>query len=210
MSKIHYLLIFLIITLLSAVGWMLMESGEGDKEIKVAKKQEDLVIQDNRVNTAKRNQKAYVQGAIELPDLSYDFERCLKKGYNPKQIKILERAQNAFSDKSFDEGKFSWNKVEFSDEFGELTQLILGHNSEGEMILETLKKNDEGKFEVSETSKEASLEILEARMEGITVLKNEYSHTVRKNDLEMEIILSNGVMKYLKSKTPKKTVVCKP
>lgn len=206
MSKIHLVLILLIMATVSSSIYLLMDEDEVSKDI--PKKVEAIssdVFTDSRAQP-KVEGKEYVQGILEVPDLARDFKKCLNRGFSPIELKVLREARDIFEDHVFDEGKFSWNKVVYIDEYGEKVKLFLGED----LKLITSKEMEDGSFKQIETAQLANLEELKDELSGKQVLLNEYSQTFKKNDLSMELLLSGGAMKFLKVQSPKKKVVCKP
>ena len=206
MSKIHLILILLIIATVGGSIYLLMEEGEIEKKApqkKVTKSSN--VFTDSRIKP-EVDGKDYIQGILEVPNLEEGFKRCLSRGFSPVELKILRESRDIFEDHVFDEGKFSWNKVIYIDEYGEKMQIFLGED----LKLKTSKKMDDGTFKQIELAQLNNLEELKDRLAGKQVLLNEYSQTFKKNGLVMELLLSDGVMKFLKVKSPKKKVVCKP
>jgi len=198
-SKIHFILIFMIFASVGTSVYLLMD-GDSQKptKTKVLKKKSS---NSNSVKTGN-----YVQGVLKVPDLAKDFKRCLGRGYSPIELEVLREARDIFDDHVFDEGSFSWNKVTYIDELGEKVKLFLGQD----LKLSISKELEGGEFKEIEKVQLDSLEELKERLEGKQVLINEYSQVFVKGEVKMELLLSGGMMKFLKVQSPKKKVICKP
>jgi hypothetical protein len=74
-SKINYLLIFLIITTLGVIFWLFVDNKASltdlNKSLEVPSIGKGEKIKDD----------GYIQGYIEVPDLIGGFKRCLNRGY---------------------------------------------------------------------------------------------------------------------------------
>lgn len=206
MSKIHYVLILSICLLVALSAWLLL----GDiKEDEVAqepvKTEAQSYFSDNRPKKAEPVVSRYVQGVIVVPDLEQDFKRCLNRGYDDIQKDVLRDARDAFSDKSFDDGKFSWNKVIFIDDLNEKKQYYLNE----QFVLEISEFKD-GKFELVKKEDDVSLDDFKEKLIDKKISFNLFSQKLTKGDLIMDLLLENGLLKSLIINSPKKRVVCKP
>ncbi len=200
MSKIHYLLIFLIITTVGVSFWLLVD-GENiptvKEEIKAPTISKGVVLKNG-----------YVQGYIEVPDLEAGFNRCLNRGYSDIQKEVLALAQAYFSERDFKTGEFAWNKIVATNDFGESEEFYLENTSEGMMLSNfDLENGKRGELKKKEAS---SLEELKMIVKDMNINSNEYAQYFKDEDIEMTLILGNGIMKSLKIVSPKKSVTCKP
>ncbi len=203
-SKIHYILIFAITCLVGLSVWLL----NSDFKFNTAKDSNTSVkVSATTVSkkVKKPNTADYIQGPQVVPDLEAGFKRCLNRGYTDLQKEVLSDARNAFINKDFDEGKFSWSRVQLYDE---MDNLFLYHLND-KMVLDISKKEDK-LFVKTETVKKSSLDDLKQRLAGKKIVLNLYAQTFRKDALNMDLVLENGLMKSLIIRSPKKRVVCKP
>lgn len=201
MSKIHYLLIFLIITTLGVSIWLL-----SDKENPVG----EVIKKPKALNISKgeKQKNGYIQGFVEVPDLTEGFKRCLNRGYNDLQKEVLAEAEAYFSNRQFESGKFSWNKVSATNDFGEGTIFYLESTDSGIELSSFDMEN--GKKGALKEKRASSLEELKELLLDMNVVSNEYAQSFKDKDIQMTLILSNGLMKSLKIISPKKSVTCKP
>ncbi len=177
---------------------------EDDEQQRSASKVKPSLSQPKKINTT--NTSNYVLGVLEVPDLNRDFKRCLGRGYSSVELEVLREARDIFDDQVFDEGTFSWSKVIYIDEEGDKVKIFLGED----LKLSVSKELESGDFKEVEKVQLGTLEELKDRLEGKQVLINEYSQKFVKGDIQMELLLNGGVMKFLKVQSPKKKVVCKP
>lgn len=200
-SKVHYLLIFLIASTLGISFWLILD--EPNQENPSVKKTVAEVI-----SKGKPQDNGYVQGYIEVPDLTAGFKRCLNRGYNDLQKEVLAEAEAYFSDRKFETGKFAWNKVVATNDFGETEEIELLNTSEGMEL--SFYESENGKRGELKDKRASSLEELKTLLKDMNIISNEYAQTFTDENLEMTLILSKGIMKSLKIKSPKKSVTCKP
>jgi hypothetical protein len=150
----------------------------------------------------------YVQGYIEVPDLSAAFKRCLNRGYSDQQKVLLVEAQLYFSNSEFDSGEFLWSKVIKSNELGQSEELNMAMTKNG-LVLSIFESQDGKRGQLKE-KRSSNLDELKELVKGSSVSFNEYAQKFLKREVEMTLILSKGLMKTLIIKSPKKTVTCKP
>lgn len=200
MSKIHYLLIFLIFSTLGVSFWLLMDNDPDpvpEKKIVVTQKEKP-----------KKLANGYVQGVLEVPDLTAGFRRCLNRGYSDVQKEVLEEAMAYFSMREFSSGEFVWNKVVATNDFGESFEYHLTNSDAGLEL--SIFERENGKTTELLEKKASSLIELKELLSEFEINSNEYAQVFRDRDMTMTLILSKGIMKTLKIVSPKKSVTCKP
>ncbi|MFT6070344.1 MAG: hypothetical protein ACJAT2_003229 [Bacteriovoracaceae bacterium] len=201
MSKIHYLLIFLIITTVGVSFWLLVD----DNSDPIVKKEVKATPSISKGSTLKNG---YVQGYLEVPDLETGFKRCLNRGYSDIQKEVLATAQAYFSDRDFKTGQFAWNKIIATNDFGESEEFFLENTNEG-LMLSRFEIENSKRGELMD-KKPSSLEELKEIVRDLNISSNLYAQHFKDEEIEMTLILSNGIMKSLKIISPKKSVTCKP